>query len=227
MFDVFRVDEEHTGFYVADAVGHGMAASLLTMFIKRAIVPKIIDRDSYTILSPSKVMLFLNDALAEQSLPHCQFVTACYGLLNHRTLELQYARGGHPYPILITGDGLVTELKSSGGLLGLFKGEEFQTNKIQLHPGDKLLLYTDGVELAFQEGESATLNPGAYLSAFKSAGRLPLKEMLREIETRLDDEAGSLRPQDDITIVGLEVLGAPAGKDQVTESAPPLHAAST
>ena len=206
MFDVFRIDEEHTGFYVADAVGHGMAASLLTMFIKRSIVPKRIEGDGYVILSPAEVMSILNDALADQSLPNCQFVTACYGLLNHLTLTLEYARGGHPYPVLITTDGIVSELKSLGGLLGLFKGEEFQTNELQLHTGDKVLFYTDGVELAFQAAEDTALDPTAYLTAFKSTASRTLQDMLREIEARLDDEAGSLRPQDDITVVGLEIL---------------------
>ena len=103
IFDIFRIDEDHTGFYIADAVGHGMAASLLTMFIKRAIVPKRVDGNDYVILTPSETLTNLNDALADQSLPNYQFVTACYGLINHRTLTLQYARGGHPYPLLITG----------------------------------------------------------------------------------------------------------------------------
>jgi sigma-B regulation protein RsbU (phosphoserine phosphatase) len=208
MFDVFRIDEEHTGFYVADAVGHGMAASLLTMFIKRSIVPKRVDGDSYTILSPAEVMAILNDALADQSLPNCQFVTACYGLLNHRTLTLEYARGGHPYPVLITADGIVSELESSGALLGLFKGEDFPVNEVQLHPGDKVLVYTDGVELAFQAAEGATLDTTAYLSAFKAVASLPIQDMLREMEAQLDDEAGSLNPRDDITLLGLEVLEA-------------------
>ncbi len=206
MFDIFRIDEDHTGFYVADAVGHGLAASLLTMFIKRAIVPKHVDGDGYTILSPSQTMAVLNDTLAAQSLPNCQFVTAWYGLLDHRSLTLRYARGGHPYPVLVTGDGMINELKSSGGLLGLFAGEEFPTSELQLHPGDKLLLYTDGVETAFQPADEAHLNTTAYLSTFESLAGLSIRDMFREIEAQLDDETGSLSPRDDITLVGFEIL---------------------
>jgi serine phosphatase RsbU (regulator of sigma subunit) len=97
-------------------------------------------------------------------------------------------------------------LKSSGGLLGLFKNEHFTTNELTLRPGDKVLLYTDGVELAFQPPQDAHLDTMAYLAAFKTVAALPIQEMLREIESQLDDETGSLSPQDDITIVGLEVL---------------------
>lgn len=205
MFDVFRIDEEHTGIYLADAVGHGMAASLLTMFIKRAIVPKRIEGDAYSIASPSQVMAALNDALTDQALPNCQFVTACYALINNRTLKMQYARGGHPYPLLITGAGVVSELKSSGGLLGLFKGEEFATHETQLEPGNKLLFYTDGVELAFQDAKSQ-FDSAAYQRFFEKNASLPVEHLMRTVDEQLDGEAGSLNPQDDVTILGLEVL---------------------
>ena len=206
IFDIFRIDEEHTGFYVADAVGHGMAASLLTMFIRQTIVPKRVDGDRYTIFTPSETMVMLNDALADQSLPNCQFVTACYALLNHRTLTLQYARGGHPYPILTTTDGTVTELKTSGGLLGLFKDGKFPTFETQLQIGDKMLFFTDGVELAFQADESKQLDTAAYCRVFESLAHLPVREMVSEIDSRLDTETGSLNPRDDLTVVGLEIL---------------------
>ena len=190
MFDVFRIDEDKTGFYVADAVGHGMAASLLTMFIKKAIVPKRVDGDTYTVLTPSETLAALNDVLTDQSLPNCQFVTACYGLLNHRTLTLQYARGGHPYPILITADGIVSDLKAPGGLLGLFQAEEFPTIETQLHPGDKLLIYTDGLELVFQGRDAESLDTRAYHRALKQLANLPVQDMMMRIESELDQESG-------------------------------------
>ncbi|MGB2986180.1 MAG: SpoIIE family protein phosphatase [Phycisphaerae bacterium] len=207
MYDVFRVDKENVGFYVADAVGHGMSAGLLTMFIKRAIIPKRIDGDRHKVLSPSETLANLNDALTDQSLPNSQFVTAWYGLLNHRTLTLQYARGGHPYPILITANGMVSDLKSSGGLLGIFKGEEFPTFDTQLRPGDKLLLYTDGLELAFQSDEADTLDTTSHQRAFRSLAKLPIRSMMTQIDSWLGDETGSLNnPRDDVTIIGLEIL---------------------
>jgi sigma-B regulation protein RsbU (phosphoserine phosphatase) len=177
------------------------------MFIKRAIVPKRVHGDRYSILGPSEIMAALNDALTDQALPNCQFVTACYALINHHTLKLRYARGGHPYPMLITPGGVVSELKSSGGLLGLFKGEEFATYETQLEPGDKLLFYTDGVELAFQD-ESKNFDLEAYQRVFESVAHLPIDQIMRTVDSRLDTEAGSLNPRDDVTILGCEVLNS-------------------
>jgi sigma-B regulation protein RsbU (phosphoserine phosphatase) len=133
-------------------------------------------------------------------------VTACYALINHRTLKFQYARGGHPYPLLITGSGAVSDLKSSGGLLGLFKGEEFATFEAQLEPGDKLLFYTDGVELCFQGEDAKSFDVQAYQRFFETVADQPIDRMMRQVEARLDGEPGSLNPRDDITVLGLEVL---------------------
>jgi sigma-B regulation protein RsbU (phosphoserine phosphatase) len=206
MFDIFRIDETRSGVYIADAVGHGMAAGLLTMFIKRAIVPKRVDGDGYTVLSPSEIISVLNNALADQSLPQCQFVTAAYALIDHRTLEFQYARGGHPYPILITADGIVSEMKSPGGLLGLFKGEDFPTFGTKLEPGDKVVFYTDGVEMSFQADPEAALDTRSYIRFFEEHAALPIDELMGRVEHRLDSESGSLHPRDDLSIVGFEVL---------------------
>ncbi len=144
--------------------------------------------------------------VADQSLPNCQFVTPCSALLNHKTMTLQYACGGHPYPILITAGGVVSEMKASGGLLGLFKGEEFSILESRLHPADKAIFYTDGVEFAFQDQGDASLDTQSYQRAFALLGGLPVETMMQRIETRLDAESGSLHPRDDVTIVGLEVL---------------------
>jgi sigma-B regulation protein RsbU (phosphoserine phosphatase) len=206
VYDIFRIDEKHSGIYIADAVGHGLAAGLLTMFIKRAIVPKRIDDFGYTVLNASEVMAGLNDTLAEQALPHCQFVTACYALMNHETLEFQYARGGHPYPVLITREGLVSELKTPGGLLGLFRGEEFPVHNLTLQRGDKVIFYTDGVEL--MNGGNPTSGPGAspLLQLFRKFAALGVEAFMSAMENHLDAQHGSLHPDDDITLLGLEVV---------------------
>jgi serine phosphatase RsbU (regulator of sigma subunit) len=206
IFDIFTIDEDRTGFYVADAVGHGMAASLLTMFIKRAIVSKRPTARGHAVLTPSETMTALNDALTEQALPNCQFVTACYGVLNNRTLTLEYARGGHPYPILITANGEVRELRTPGGLLGIFKGEEFPTLETQLRPGDKLLLYTDGVDLALPGDDGMSHAEAPLHRAVRTVASLPIQDLTAGLESQLDAAARPSEPADDVTIVGLEIL---------------------
>ncbi|MFH0981921.1 MAG: PP2C family protein-serine/threonine phosphatase [Planctomycetota bacterium] len=205
IYDIFRIDERHVGFYVADAAGHGMAASLLTMFIKHAMSGKETTPGGYRIREPSETLTNLNEALTEQDLPNCQFVTACYCVLNTETLELQFARGGHPYPLLITRDGQITELKSQGGLMGLFKGAAFPTAKIQMHPGDKLILYTDGIEVSFAPGDNEARSWEHYRSVFENLAHEPIEEIVRQLEALLNAETGSLHLKDDVTIVGMQI----------------------
>lgn len=206
IYDVIRVDEEHVACYIADAVGHGMAASLLTMFIKQAIQPKVIDGKSYRVLDPSETLAILNDALAAHTLPNCQFVTAIYMVLNTRTRTLRLARGGHPHPLLIDAKDELTELQSQGGLLGIFPGESFVSEEVQLKPGDKVLLYTDGLELAFQgSAGGGKFDAHAYMKQLQQMAHLPIRELLSRINDLLDEDAGSLNPRDDVSVVAFEI----------------------
>ena len=204
IYDIIRVDERHVAFYVADAVGHGMAASLLTMFIKRAIVPKRVRPDGYDLLTPCETLSQLNEALAAQELPNCQFVTACYCLVNTETLEMQYARGGHTYPLLISADGVVTELKSAGGLMGLFPDEEFPTRTVQLRPGEKVVIYSDGLEAAYLSRQDQT-KWTQHRQVFQELAHLSATGLTSQISEMLDQESGSLNPRDDVTVVAMEV----------------------
>src|SRR5439155_22239590 len=76
LYDVMRLDETHIGFYMADAVGHGMPAALLTMFIKNALVTKEITAGSYRLLDPGQTIAKLNEALVGQNLSYATFATA-------------------------------------------------------------------------------------------------------------------------------------------------------
>lgn len=205
IFDVFRLDERHVGFYVADAVGHGVAAGLLTMFIKRSIWTKQIYGAGYALIGPDRTLAALNESLVAQNLPNAQFVTACYCLLNIETLAMSFARAGHPYPIHITRDGRMTELRTVGGLLGVFPKEEFPARTVQLAAGDKVVLYSDGVELGFVEERHQDSGEPRFKDGFRRVAPLPAGEMAARLGQMLDGEAGSLNPQDDVTIIVLEI----------------------
>ena len=146
IYDVVRIDEQHIGFYVADAVGHSMPAALLTIFLKQALVMRETIANNYRIYSPAEVMKNLNVRMAAQKLSGYQFATCCYCLLNTKTLQLTFSRAGHPYPVLIRGNQPPQQLEVRGPLLGIFEQAEFLQQTVQLQQGDKLLLYSDGLE---------------------------------------------------------------------------------
>jgi serine phosphatase RsbU (regulator of sigma subunit) len=205
IYDVFRLDESRVGFYVGDAVGHGVAAGLLTVFIKRSIWTKNVYGRDYDIITPGQTLAALNDSLLAQHLPNSQFVTACYCLLDTATLDLSFARGGHPYPLHVSSDGTLNELTTSGGLLGLFADETFPERTIRLAPGDKVVLYSDGVEILFNEEANGHGGDARFRDALRRHARLSAQELIERLTETLDSEAGSLNPGDDLTVIVLEI----------------------
>jgi sigma-B regulation protein RsbU (phosphoserine phosphatase) len=203
IYDVARLDEKHVGFYMADAVGHGMPAALLTMFIKNALVTKQISPQGYRLLDPGEALGRLNAALVEQKLTHATFATAVYGTVNTSTLVCRFAGAGHPYPLLMRGDGTVMNVESEGGLLGIFPEEKYVDSEIQLRSGDRLFVYTDGIEVAF--GDDQCLNTEQWRSELEKRRDMPTEQLLQELSDSLDKETGSLAPKDDLTIVVMEV----------------------
>lgn len=207
IYDVLRLDEHHVGFYIADAVGHGVPAALLTMFIKHALVTKEISAQSYRLLDPGETLARLNDALASQNLATGTFCTACYGVLDTRSLVLQIASAGHPMPMLLRGEEPPTFVKVEGSLLGIFEGEHYRTHTLQMQSGDRLVLYTDGVEVGFSPDSDQPSADRFHEEMFKRR-TLDGQKLVAEIARHLDFEVGSLNPRDDLTLLVAEVSGA-------------------
>jgi len=203
LYDVMRLDETHVGFYMADAVGHGLPAALLTMFIKNALVTKQIGPDGYRLLAPSQTMARLNEALLSQNLSYATFATAIYGWIDTATNIVCFARGGHPNPILLRHDGTIQHLEAEGPLLGIFPDDPFIDGKAQLETGDRLLLFTDGVEVAFSETEQ--VDPQRWLAELEPRKHLPAEQLLQEFADCIDANMGSLAPKDDLTMIAIEV----------------------
>ncbi|MDD5064540.1 MAG: PP2C family protein-serine/threonine phosphatase [Phycisphaerae bacterium] len=204
IYDVVRIDEQHIGFYVADVVGHGIPAALLTIFLKQALVMRETVDSNYHIFSPVEVMKNLNVRLAKQKLSGYQFATCCYALLNTETLQLTYARAGHPYPILIRPNEQPQQLEIRGSLLGIFAKSEYIQQTIQLQPGDKILVYSDGAEPFI--GSLDDSNGFNFSEEFCGIKDLPLVEMMDKFSTLLQNLPVAPPEIDDITAVALEIL---------------------
>ena len=204
IYDAARLDEQHIGFYVADAVGHSIPAALLTMFLKQAIKMRETIGNNYSIFGPVEVMENLNAAMSDQNLAGCLFATCCYGLLNVRTLQLTFARAGHPYPVLIRKGAGPVQLENRGGLLGVFEHTEFEEQTVQLAGGDKVFLYSDGCEtLVGKGGEDGGF---VFTPDFVSLVELPIEEMLEQFHEMVRKHNVPAAEIDDVTALGFEIL---------------------
>ena len=137
---------------------------------------------------------------------NCQFVTAAYATYDLRQRELCLARAGHPYPLHVRADGQIEPIIGAGGLLGLPDLPcEFQEVRLTLAPGEKLLLYTDGLEDDFFEPGGPQAEIGEIAPALREWAALPVPVLVETLREHLDGKEGSLNPADDATLLACEV----------------------
>ena len=214
IYDVQRLDDDHVGLFIADCVGHGVPAALMTMTIVHALAMRVLRGGRMDTLEPGEVLERLNDDLVRNQSGTPRFATAVYAVLNCRTRRLRLAGAGHPAPLLISSDGRQRELSSDGGLLGIFPQATFNQVECTLEPGDRLMFFSDGFEQAFpcpDRGPTGRAAPADVIHGeFARAARKPeADEIIAALSQRLDDQAGSLHPHDDLTLL-CTLVGPPA-----------------
>lgn len=201
-YDIFRLDEKHVGFHIADAMGHGVPASLLTIFVKKGVRAKEIVEKSYRLVPPNEVLQKLNRDLIDQQLADLPFITMIYMLFNHADGTLQFARAGHPYPLFLPRTGKPTLWQIEGSLLGVFE-TPYRLQTQHLKPGDKLILYTDGMDGASFDKQPVGL--ASLMAAAEQFRALPIDELVERLSSDLFTQT---RQNDDLTVFGLEMLEA-------------------
>ncbi|HZV03705.1 MAG TPA: SpoIIE family protein phosphatase [Gemmataceae bacterium] len=198
-YDVFRLDEHHVGLYVADAMGHGVPASLLTIFVKKGVKAKEVFRHDYRLVPPEEVLQRLNKDLVEQHLSEHSFLTMAYALYNHHDGTFRFARAGHPYPLYVPRSGEPVYWRQEGLLLGVVDAA-FPARSYPLNPGDKVLLYSDGIDTGRFEDHA----PGSdsLLACAARHRHMPIQKFIDQLARDLFT-AGE--QPDDLTLLGMEV----------------------
>jgi sigma-B regulation protein RsbU (phosphoserine phosphatase) len=179
-----------TGLFVADVSGHGVPAALIASMVKMAI-----NSQRQHAPRPERLMTGVNEALCGNT--QGQFVTAAYVYLDAERGEFCYAAAGHP-PMLLLRQGQVSAIEENGLLMGVFSSAAYIATQRALVPGDRLLLYTDGVIEAANGGEEefGQERLGKLLAA--SAG-MTVKELADRILSTVQDWAPT--QMDDLTVV--------------------------
>lgn len=142
MFDVFEIDDDHIAIYIADSVGHGFAASMVTMFIK-SVVRTL---DKLTLISPQKTLSELCTRFTSLRLEIENYFTCFYGVYNTKKKKFVFANAGHlPLPIMVR-DREFMSLESKGYPISrFFARPDYEEKEIKLYSGDYILFMTDGV----------------------------------------------------------------------------------
>jgi len=204
IYDVLQLDEDRIALFLADAVGHGVTAALMTMVISQSLTTRVTEGSVDRILEPSEVLARLNGQLLGRRMHPSRFATAVYAVVDCRRRVLTVATAGHPPPFMIPKNGQPEFLDTSGGLLGVFEDETYDQLEVALSPGDRLLLYTDGFEQAFPDtsGNATCRANNHYRDEFGKLSELDdPQDMIDAISRRLDVQEGSLNQADDLTLL--------------------------
>jgi sigma-B regulation protein RsbU (phosphoserine phosphatase) len=147
-FDVIKLSDTKVGVCIADVVGKGVSAALLMANVQASV--RAFASES---VSPADLCGRVNSVLCA-NIASGKFVTLFYGMLDAERMCLQYTNAGHPRPILLGTQRQVEQLKGDGALLGVFPEWKYENSIQPLAPGDRLVLFTDGItEATMPEGE--------------------------------------------------------------------------
>jgi serine phosphatase RsbU (regulator of sigma subunit) len=205
-FDFAKVDADRCGFLIADVSGHGVPAALVAAMVKVAFQAQVAHPEN-----PDRVLAGMNEILGHRL--EGRFVTAGYAFIDTAARRLRYAGAGHPPLFLLSGKGEVQKLFAQGLMLGPFPDAQYARAERHLAPGDRILMYTDGIVETFNRqeeefGEERLKNllcTENHLSAEEMADRL-LLETKAWAGVREGDSLA-----DDLTLIIIDVL--PGGDD--------------
>ncbi len=196
-YDYFMVGDRNLFFIVADVSGKGLPAAL---FMVRA--KTLVKSYAQMLLSPAEIMERTNRALCEGNDEEF-FVTGWLGMLDLVTGELTYVNAGHNTPMLGTGGVPFCPLSSGANfVLAGFERVIFKEEHRRMAPGDRILLYTDGVTEALNKDEEFFGMEGLSESLSRHAG-CTSGEILRALEEDLQAFLGESEQNDDVTMLCL------------------------
>jgi serine phosphatase RsbU (regulator of sigma subunit) len=206
-YEVLALAETAVGILIADVMGHGVQAALVT-----AMMRALIQDHEHLAADPGRLLGVLNNGLTV-ILESCQmptFVSALALVADMSAGTLSYANAGHPGPILLresSGEAVAIDCEQccNGGLLGIARDTVFPTGKMPLRAGDRVLLFTDGL-FEIRGADGRELGPEGLLPL--AAGLMPLRgealvKGLVNAVRAFSPEAGFA---DDVCLVQLEVL---------------------
>ena len=200
-YDYFLVDDDHLCMVIADVSGKGIPAALFMMASKIIL-------QSFAMLgqSPAEILTKTNETICSNNQEE-MFVTVWLGILEISTGKLTAANAGHEYPVLKSANGAFELLKDKHGLvIGAMDGVRYKQYELQLEPGAKVFVYTDGVPEA-TDGDSKLFGTERMLAALNEAADGAPLEILKKVRSSVDCFVKDAEQFDDLTMLCMEYMG--------------------
>jgi serine phosphatase RsbU (regulator of sigma subunit) len=185
---------------LADVMGHGVAAALHTMHLSSLWV-----RHHHQLTNPAKFASLVNRDLS-RIVKDESFATAISAMIDARTGRLCFASSGGPPALIVRTDGSFSELDASGLPLGMIGESEYEETTANLHPGDCLLLVSDGA-IEIHNARNEMLGVDGLVQILKAHGYPHVPLPTKAVEEKLLRYSNAIRLVDDVTIIEARYLG--------------------
>ena len=200
-YDFFLIDKEHLGLVMADVSGKGVPAALF-MVIAKTLIKNRAQMGG----GPAETLRYVNDQLCEGNDAEL-FVTVWFAILDLQTGRGVAANAGHEHPVLRRENGkFELVLYRHSPAVATLAGMKFREHEFEMHPGDTLFVYTDGVPEATNAGNEL-FGTDRMLDALNREADAAPETLLRNVRKDLDDFVGDAPQFDDITMLGLHYRG--------------------
>ena len=211
-YDFFLVDEDHLGIVIADVSGKGIPGALYMMTTKI-----ILQNNAMLGISPAEILRRTNNTVCANNQEE-MFITVWLGILDLNTGEIKAANAGHEYPIFKTPDGDFEMIKDKHGfVIGGMEGVDYTEYTLQMEPGSKLFLYTDGLpEAANADQEMFGLDRA--LDCLNGASDRSPRKIVENMQGAVSVFVGDEEQFDDLTMLCVQYLGKkPEGDTDMKE----------
>ena len=199
-YDFFFIDDTHLCLVMADVAGKGIPAALFMMASMIIIGNTAVASEDY---DPGEILEAANDMIYMHN-SEDMFVTVWLGILDLETGLIKAANAGHEYPAVMHANGDFEILKDKHGfVLGTMENMKYKSYDLQLEPGSKLFLYTDGVPEATNEDEEL-FGTDRLIEVLNSVKNDTPDEILRSVKRATDLFVGKAPQFDDLTMLCLE-----------------------
>ena len=203
-YDYFLIDEDHLCMVMADVSGKGVPAALFMMISK-----VILQSCAMLGKSAAEILTKTNEALCSDNQVE-MFVTVWLGILEISTGKLTAANAGHEYPALRRAGGRFELFKDRHGfVIGGMEGLAYKEYELQLQPGDKLFLYTDGVPEA-TDAQERMFGTEQMLAALNEEPEASPEQLLKGVRRAVDAFVQDAEQFDDLTMLCFEYKGKDA-----------------
>jgi len=200
-YDFFFVRDDVLALVIADVSGKGIPASLFMMRAKTTLRGL-----AESGREPNEILYRANNTLCDGNDAE-MFVTVWLGILDLCTGVMKCANAGHEYPVLMRAGGDYELVRDKHGLaLAAMEGMPFKSYELQLNPGDRLFVYTDGVPEAIN-GETEQYGVNRLLDRLNARKDASMRALLPDIRRDIADFAAGEEQFDDITMLGFVYNG--------------------